>query len=141
MQWGTSTSRLGLVALFALLAGCTSLEGPRFRYATQTAEALMAIEQQEVVWLEFQEGDVIPLAVRVGGMIEGQTDQPMRLVARRTFYLVHRRGQAMRFSVDGETLIEAYPGRGILAFGVENGSPQLGLLMLLEESRTAGGEE
>ncbi|HJL19363.1 MAG TPA: hypothetical protein RMH99_27100 [Sandaracinaceae bacterium LLY-WYZ-13_1] len=139
MEW---TARLvcGLVALVAA-SGCASLEGPRFRYATQTAEALGALEREEVVWLEFREGDVVPLEVRVDGMIRGETEQPVRLVAQRTFYLVHRRGEPMRLSVDGETLLDAYPGRGILAFGVEGGAPQLGLLLLLSERRTAGGEE
>ena len=137
--------RIGLglaIAAASWIVGCTSWAGPRFRYATETAQALAALQTEDVVWLEFQEGDLIPLAVRVDGMVEGGTDEPIGLVASRSFFLVHRRGQPMRLSVDGETVLDEYPGRGVLAFGVEDGEPQLGLLLLLQErARSAGGEE
>jgi hypothetical protein len=140
---GTWTARFSVVAFALWATGCASFEGPHFRYATQTAEALAAIQSEDVVWLEFQEGDVVPLEVRVAGLIDGETEAPIRLVARRTFYLVHRRGEPMRLSVDGERVLDAYPGRGLLAFGVEDGAPQLGLLLHLqgERPRTAGGEQ
>lgn len=128
-------SPLCWIAVVALTAGCTSLAGPRLRYATQTREALAAIENEEVVWLEFREGDVVPLEVRVAGLIEGATEAPISLVARRTFFLVHRQGAPMQVSVDGETVLDAYPGRGLLAFGVEDGAPQLGLLLQLSGER------
>lgn len=132
----------GLLAVLGVATGCTSWEGPRFRYATQTPQALAALETEEVVWLEFREGDVVPLAVRVDGMVEGASEAPIGLVASRSFFLVYRRGQPMRLSVDGERVLDEYPGRGVLAFGVEEGEPQLGLLILLQDSpRTSGGEE
>ena len=44
-----------LVAALGLASGCTSWAGPRFRFATQTPQALAALQTEEVVWLEFQD--------------------------------------------------------------------------------------
>jgi hypothetical protein len=96
------TSRLLLFSATLLGLGCVT-PGPYIRVANASAEELKAAVEKDVVWYEFQQGDVVPFRLGFFGVVEGGADDAMPVKAARPFYLVARKGLPMELSFDGRS--------------------------------------
>ncbi|MBS2015043.1 MAG: hypothetical protein JST00_19285 [Deltaproteobacteria bacterium] len=120
----TSSSRslLAGLATFALLlpllSGCGMSAGPRIRFVSATAAQLKAAEDERIVWYEFRQGDEVPLATLFTGVVEGGTGT--KAIAKRTFWMVMEKNRPVRFSFDGEHVVEANAGTASIGLGRES---------------------
>ncbi len=121
----------------ALAQGCVVNTGPRIRVATVTPAELAAVQDEPMVWYEFQPGDVVPVQLGFIGVVQGLTDQPVALRATKRFFLVMRKDQPMLISFDGETFAGPQSAQSIIAvLPREDGGPgaQVGWLHYFGES-------
>jgi hypothetical protein len=91
------------VPLVVLLGGCMAPSGPHIRVATATPAQLAAAKNEDIVWYEFQAGDVVPVQLLFLGAIEGGSQGPAGFRAKQRFYFVTSKNGPMRISFDGET--------------------------------------
>ena len=118
-------------------AGCGANSGPRVRVATVTAAELVKVQDADMVWYEFQPGDVVPIHFGFIGAPEGGTDQPVMVRAKRRFFLVMRKNLPMLVSFDGETFAGPNSIQSVIVIlPREDGGPgaQVGWLHYLGES-------
>ncbi|MCA9628948.1 MAG: hypothetical protein KC766_14815 [Myxococcales bacterium] len=154
-----TTQRLAWFALLGLLtlgtACAPAANGPRIRVATATAQQLADAEQEDHVWYEFQQGDVIPVVFAFLGVSEGGARQPVVFRAKQHFWFVTSKNGPMQISFDGKTfadqraiqsMIAVVPrkdGQGgqlgwIIYMG--EGNPEAELKALIEQQRSGGAQ-
>jgi len=85
------------------------------RVATATQAELQAVEKEDSVWYEFQPGDIVPVHFGFIGAVEGGTDGPAALRAKKQFFLVTTPEGPLRLSFDGETLVGGSSMQAIIA--------------------------
>ena len=90
------------VSAALLVSGCVT-PGPFIRVATATPADFDRVKDEQVVWYEFQPGDMVPFNLLLFGAIEGGvTDVVMK--AKRTFFLVSSKHAPMMISYDGQSV-------------------------------------
>ncbi len=111
-----------VLAVVMAVSACVT-PGPFVRVATATAEEMKAAEDQEIVWYEFQEGDVVPFHLLFYGVLEGAADAtPLR--AKKKVYFVMRKNQPMLLSFDGKSFAMPQSSQSIITvLPSKNGSP------------------
>ncbi len=130
-----SKTRRTLIAMLAPMLllftlGCRGPQGPRVRFVTAKASELEAIEDEPIVWLEFQPGDKVPLNFVVVGVAEGG-GKAIPLIAKKRFFLVMRKNAAPAFSWDGEHIEYANSGKAFIAVGHELGENRVSVLTFI----------
>lgn len=102
---------LALIGSLTFGAACApAATGPKIRVATATAQELADAEQQDQVWYEFQQGDVIPVFFAFLGASEGGGRQPVVFRAKQHFWFVTSKNGPMQISFDGKT----FAGQGAI---------------------------
>jgi hypothetical protein len=131
-----SMMTLCLALLAPATIGCGAATGPRIRVATATAAQLEAVKDQDGVWYEFQPGDVVPVQFAFLGAIEGGTDQPAALRAKRQFFFVMYKHGPLQISFDGKSAAGLNSSQSIIAvIPREDGKgSQLGWIVYVGES-------
>jgi hypothetical protein len=131
-----SIMALPLTLMSTAAIGCGGATGPHIRVATATAAQLEAVKDQDGVWYEFQPGDVVPVGFAFLGAVEGGTNQPAALRAKRQFFFVMYRDRPLQISFDGKSF--AGPNSSQSIIGViprEDGKgAQLGWIIYMGES-------
>lgn len=89
--------------------------GPHIRVATATAEELKAADGQDMVWYEFQPGDIVPVQFGYLGAVEGGSKGPAALRAKQHFYLVASKQGGLNLSFDGKTFAGQNSSQSIIA--------------------------
>lgn len=130
-----SSTLLSTALLFFAASGCVT-PGPYVRVATATPSDIAAANDKDVVWYEFQKGDVVPFHFLFFGALEGAADAaPLR--AKRQFYLVMRKNLPMLISFDGTTFASAQSSQSIISvMPGEGAGGQVGWFHYLGESAT-----
>jgi hypothetical protein len=145
-----SLARLGVLVGLSLVAACGPSMGPKIRVATATAAQLEAVQNEDNVWYEFQEGDLIPIQLGFLGVVEGGS-KAAGFRAKQHFYFVMFKNAPMQVSFDGKTfagqrgsqsLIGVIPredGKGAqLAWFIymgESGDPKAELAKVIDEMK------
>lgn len=105
-----------IVAVSFLLLLSSACAGPKtyLRVATATAVDLEEAQKKEVVWYEFQPGDVVPFQFLFFGVLEGGADlAPLR--TKKRFYLVAQKNQPLSVSFDGSSFAGPQASQSIVA--------------------------
>lgn len=134
------TAGIGLLAL--ALGGCGAPAGPHIRVATATPAQLTAAEDQDVVWYEFQPGDVVPLHLAFLGVVEGGSEQPAVFRAKQHFYFVMFKNQPMQISFDGKSFAGPQASQSLIAVlpRKDASGGQIGWMIYMGESGDPKGE-
>ncbi len=103
----------GLLAA-ALLSACMAPQGPRVRVATATKAELESVQSEDVVWYEFQPGDVVPVQFGFLGTMEGGSDGPAVFRAKRQFYFVTTQ-HGLKISFDGKSFAGPNSSQSVIA--------------------------
>lgn len=122
--------RVALIALPILLAACGAGPEP-LRARAADPSALAAARPGQPLIIEFQEGDVIPLRVTVGGPLAASDPEapPVVVRARQRFFL-RIDGDRMAVSLDGEHFGKSeVPGKLSFGLGVDPKGPHADLAL------------
>ncbi|HJK91810.1 MAG TPA: hypothetical protein RMH85_11445 [Polyangiaceae bacterium LLY-WYZ-15_(1-7)] len=123
-----------LAAALLTLSACGAPQARHVRFAHATATQLQALQDEEVVWYDFQPGDEVPMVFGLLGVASAGTgDGPIPMVARRPFSIVVFRDGRTRMSFDGEHLWGGDFGKwGVVLHPNEaTGRGELGLLLFM----------
>jgi hypothetical protein len=115
------------VAGLWLSSGCVGAQAPRVRFAKASAAQLHAVENENVVWYEFQPGDRVPLNFVVVGVAEA-AHESIQLVAKRPFFIVLQKGAPPALSFDGQSVAYGNGGETFLALGRRKGENEITLI-------------
>lgn len=129
-------NRSSLLALTLLLASGCVTPGPYLRVATASQSDLRQAADQDVVWYEFQKGDVVPFHFLFFGALEGGAEAaPLR--AKRQFYLVMRKNMPVMVSFDGQSFAAPQASQSIITVvpGRDGPGGQVGWFHYLGESQ------
>ncbi len=99
--------RVAVLAVLLAASGCVT-PGPYLRVSTAKADDLKAAVDKDVIWYEFQPGDVVPFNLVFFGAMEGAGEGPSMVRAKQKFYLVARKNMPMEISLDGHTTVGPY---------------------------------
>jgi|GEM_PF-3061420 len=122
---------ISLVALLAAV-GCGAAQGPHVRFArTNAAEIAAARATGDVIWYDFAQGDEVPLALGVLGVMEAVTEPPIRMVAKRAFSIVVFPNGNTMFSFDGQSLEPPTAARWAIGLEAENDRPGATIVMFI----------
>jgi len=120
------------VSLVALLSACGGPQGPHVRFArTNAAEIAAARATGDVIWYDFAQGDEVPLALGVLGVMEAVTEPPIRMVAKREFSIVVFPDGHTMFSFDGQSLEPPTAARWAIGLEAENNQPGATIVMFV----------
>jgi len=127
---------LGLLPLAVFLGGCGAPSGPHIRVATATPQQLAEVENEDVVWYEFQPGDVVPVQLLFLGAVEGGSQAPVGFRAKQRFFFVTNKNGPMQISFDGRTFANPNSSQWVIAvMPREDGKGgQLGWVIYMGES-------
>ncbi len=119
--------KIALLAPLLLVACATPLPAVRVKATDRASLAQLGVQPGQPLIVEFDEGDVIPLRVTVGGPLaeSDPTTPPVVVRARRHFFL-KLEGQSFKISLDGEHFDPPTSAPGTFAFGlgVDASGPQ-----------------
>lgn len=111
------------------LSGCVPRhQGPRVHFATASEEQLKSLQEEDVVWFEFREGDPVPLRFVLIGVVEGINEDVISGRARRTFYIVTFKDKPTQFSFDGQTLAQE-AGKAAIILGNNEGNNEAAIVI------------
>lgn len=130
------TSRLMLFSTLAavLCAACGGAsQATHVRFAHASANEIRAAQSSgEVVWYDFQPGDEVPLDLGLLGVAQAATDEPVRMVARRSFSIVVFPSGRTAFSFDGHTLMSPQAvARWTVGLGAEGAQARAAIALVL----------
>ncbi len=146
-------SVFGVLPMAVLLGACGAPSGPHIRVATATPQQLAEAENADIVWYEFQPGDVVPVQLLFIGAVEGGSQGPSGLRAKQHFYFVTSKNGPMQISFDGKTFAGAGASQWVIAvmprkdgqggelgwviYMGESGDPQAELKKLVEQASSS----
>lgn len=91
-----------LLAAALVVSGCVT-PGPFIRVANASPADFERVKDEDVVWYEFQPGDLVPFNLLLFGAIEGGAADVV-VKAKRSFFLVARKNAPMMVSYDGQSI-------------------------------------
>lgn len=106
-------ARLGALLGLSLLAACGPSMGPKVRVATATAAQLEAVQNEDNVWYEFEQGDLIPIQLGFLGVMEGGS-KAAGFRAKQHFYFVMFKNAPMQVSFDGKTFAGQHGSQSLI---------------------------
>lgn len=129
---------LGALVAVSLSAavGCGYPNAPRVHFASAT-DAQLKASQTGPVWYEFHEGDEVPIAFLYKGVFEAGV--PVRVKAKKRFWLVMQPNTPPLFSFDGRT-ISMNSGTAGFMVGKEKGENFVGVVVYVGDPSEAPPE-